>query len=786
MATLLEQIANIQSLYEDLEALAFGDENTSATHNGQTRDSLSKAIKGKFDALQAMVQGRLAYETKAAMDAAGAPPAGELAEVVGDSDNDNNGLYYYASSGWEKSLYDPINTAISYASYGRWSVAQSSPLNDDSAVNTQFSMSQSGSGSNSILTVSWSVLRIFDGRQSFSRVEDAVNIDLSQFEAVWIDTENTYIDDDIGWRLQSGSYLGFEEEFAVGKKVLLVANYYGIPIGLLASQLVQSIYQSRIGPDDGRGGITPRIGNAESEIEKISSTLKENIGDLGFHSSQNNRVVYAQQDKLGNDVLRVWSDRAVSYPGAMAMPLPYIDAGTLRIATDDGIKTVSNETYQTVTPNDPLTAIALSDRAGLHEKTRTLVNYESGYAIPTQADVLHVIIVYGQSLSVGAQGTPLVYTDNNTEDALMFSGAPEIDIRMGLPTLGGELQTLDPATLTGFQPLVAMDGQGNGGRGQTIAESMSQHLSAAARDSLIRHRTFWFAPGLGGTAYSGLKKGTTPYSNMMDALARCKELAESEGLKVVVDGLLLVHGEADNVNSNYYNDLIEWQADIEVDVQAITGQYGSVPFMMSQPSSKYSTSHSIEAMLKAHETSSKHFLLGPNYPVSDLYHSDILHFTGPGYHCLGEIFGKATANILFKGSWDCVRIKSAARTGQSVTLTYSTPVPPLVIDTTTVTERDVKGFRYFDSNGQLTITDVQIVSDGTAGYDAVVELTLSETPSGNGEYLDYAMNGHEVNNRTTSTIPRGNIRDSESVVSSYDGRTLSNWAVHQEIEVTVE
>lgn len=112
MATLLEQIANIQSLYEDLEALAFGDENTSATHNGQTRDSLAKAIKGKFDALQAMVQGRLTYETKAAMDAAGAPPAGELAEVWNDSTIENNGLYGWSGSAWVASDYDSINRTL--------------------------------------------------------------------------------------------------------------------------------------------------------------------------------------------------------------------------------------------------------------------------------------------------------------------------------------------------------------------------------------------------------------------------------------------------------------------------------------------------------------------------------------------------------------------------------------------------------------------------------------------------------------------------------------------------
>ena len=106
MGQLTEFLDNLQALYEQAEAAIFGDENTSATLNGQSRDSLSKQIKSKFDALQAMVQGRLTYETKSAMDAAGAPPSGELAEVWNDSTLENNGLYGWDGSAWVKSGYD--------------------------------------------------------------------------------------------------------------------------------------------------------------------------------------------------------------------------------------------------------------------------------------------------------------------------------------------------------------------------------------------------------------------------------------------------------------------------------------------------------------------------------------------------------------------------------------------------------------------------------------------------------------------------------------------------------
>lgn len=120
MATLLEQIANIQTLIDNLEALAFGDDTTSVTHDGQTRDSLSKAIKGKFDALQAMVQGRLTFETKAQLDAH-APTADAngqypLAEVWGDAEDKNNGMYSYSGSVWSGNEFDPLKYAREGAS----------------------------------------------------------------------------------------------------------------------------------------------------------------------------------------------------------------------------------------------------------------------------------------------------------------------------------------------------------------------------------------------------------------------------------------------------------------------------------------------------------------------------------------------------------------------------------------------------------------------------------------------------------------------------------------------
>lgn len=108
MANYFELIERLQNSIDALDAILLGDENATVNIQGQVRDSIAKDLKDNFAALQAMVQGRLAYQTKAAMNAAGAPPAGQLAEVWSDSTLANNGIYGWTGAQWQKSEYDPV------------------------------------------------------------------------------------------------------------------------------------------------------------------------------------------------------------------------------------------------------------------------------------------------------------------------------------------------------------------------------------------------------------------------------------------------------------------------------------------------------------------------------------------------------------------------------------------------------------------------------------------------------------------------------------------------------
>lgn len=106
MSNFFTLIAQLQSYIDNLDSILAGGDSETVNINGASKSTISKAIKDKFSAIQAMVQGRLTYETKAAMDAAGAPPSGELSEVWKDATESNNGLYGYSGGAWVKSVYD--------------------------------------------------------------------------------------------------------------------------------------------------------------------------------------------------------------------------------------------------------------------------------------------------------------------------------------------------------------------------------------------------------------------------------------------------------------------------------------------------------------------------------------------------------------------------------------------------------------------------------------------------------------------------------------------------------
>ncbi|EMI7303345.1 SGNH/GDSL hydrolase family protein [Vibrio parahaemolyticus] len=106
-------VAEFQKNIDWLNQILNGGENDSINIDGVIKPSITKDIEDKWAALSSLAQGRLTYKTKAAMDAAGAPPSAQLAEVWNDSTPEYNGLYGWSGSGWLKAPYSSTINEIS-------------------------------------------------------------------------------------------------------------------------------------------------------------------------------------------------------------------------------------------------------------------------------------------------------------------------------------------------------------------------------------------------------------------------------------------------------------------------------------------------------------------------------------------------------------------------------------------------------------------------------------------------------------------------------------------------
>lgn len=102
-------VADFQKNIDWLNQILKGDKSHEVVIDGTLRPSITKDIEDHYSAILAMVQGRIAYETKADMMADTTQPKDTLGHVWNDSLRANNGLYGWDGSKWVKSKYDDVS-----------------------------------------------------------------------------------------------------------------------------------------------------------------------------------------------------------------------------------------------------------------------------------------------------------------------------------------------------------------------------------------------------------------------------------------------------------------------------------------------------------------------------------------------------------------------------------------------------------------------------------------------------------------------------------------------------
>lgn len=361
----------------------------------------------------------------------------------------------------------------------------------------------------------------------------------------------------------------------------------------------------------------------------------------------------------------------------------------------------------------------------------------------------------GQSLAEGGVGGDSVSGLSPYPDEVqMLTGGP---VGRNTGTLGTGLTTLAE------QSRVTI--------GSSFMRGVLANVAVPPRETLF-HGQAW-----GGKNYDALKKGGT--SGVYEqVLAQAASIFAARSL-AIYKGVSCIHGEQDGLDNNtsYAVDLAEWQDDLETDLKAVTGQTDDIHMFICQvgSASGYGYTSGIASVafpsqlqqLVAHKSNSKIHLVCPKYQLDYYDHS---HITNNAQRVLGEYYAKAFAVVEAGGTWEPLRPTAIIGAGSTVTITFTGRVGDLVFDTTLVEAATNYGFAYKDDSSR-TITNVQIVNNQ-------VVITLSGTIGAN-PLVSYAYNNGAggAANQIAGLGARGNLRDSDTAVSAFDGARLYNWCV---------
>ncbi|MBD9636076.1 hypothetical protein IB277_07185 [Ensifer sp. ENS07] len=383
-------------------------------------------------------------------------------------------------------------------------------------------------------------------------------------------------------------------------------------------------------------------------------------------------------------------------------------------------------------------------------------------------------VLYGQSLSDGSSSTPPVSTTAvRPGRAVMFNVGPAVR---------GTLNADQPTPAENRLSLVDLKESSR----ETPASQLGYELTKVGGIA-VDEAALVVAHGRGGTPYSGLRKGTQPYANIITSIRRARIMAGLNGLDFAASTVSFIHGEnnlSDSV-ATYKGYLEELQTDLTVDISVYTGAAGVVLLFVDQISNwtaygaMPATSDVPLAQLQAALDNPGIILcVGPKYFLETV--ADGVHLTAASSARLGAYHGRAIRQTLAGAPWVPLHIASAVRTGANIVLTYAggDGATDISIDTTLVSNPGNNGFEWFQTGG-VPRTISSVTKTGTRQ----ITVALSGDPgSPSSQQIGYARTGMSGTNGGPITGVRGNVRDNSADTTAY-GAPMHNWACHQLVTI---
>lgn len=378
-------------------------------------------------------------------------------------------------------------------------------------------------------------------------------------------------------------------------------------------------------------------------------------------------------------------------------------------------------------------------------------------------DVYQHLIMYGQSLSVGAQSYPVI-TKSNISGNYMIGN----QIWINYNNSGSKIFNPLVGTTVGGTPTEGIMNRTAGVVAECPLYGLTNHLQQKTAGV---NKYLASSCGYHGRTIEQLSKGSNDselYNYFLSAISSAKTYAQGNSLKIECPAIFWLQGENNYVNTYpgytagstcttdktiYQEWLVRLKNDMQQDIMTAYGQTEKPLFITYQVGAQFIKNKEASISMSQLEASNKYsdiICAGPVYPMPDRGG----HLDPNGYRWYGEMMAKVFYKTKILGeTFKPLQPFKIFRTSDNNKLKIQFLVPqlPLVLDDKLVQKQTNYGFDLYVGGSQKTITDVSVNGD-------CVYITSSVSLQGQDIEIIYAgqnTNGH------------GNLRDSDAYPSLF-------------------
>ncbi len=274
-----------------------------------------------------------------------------------------------------------------------------------------------------------------------------------------------------------------------------------------------------------------------------------------------------------------------------------------------------------------------------------------------------------------------------------------------------------------------------------------------------------FPGGHGQNTITQLSKPSPCYYKFIEEIDYAYHKAQELGWNFQIPAVCWMQGEsdiADYPDTDYKALFHQMYNDLNTDIKKVTHQTNDIRIICYQSSAltkgdrfkennyNGTESKTPEIQMELVRDDSMIWAMGPTYPYDFI--REALHIDAVGQKRIGDLAAKSALGIIrneprFIG---LVPLKTKVE-GNTISIVFNAPAPPLCFDTIQVMKADHYGFNIIRQD------NTDIVSDVVLRGDTVV-ITCQESPTGC--RIRYGVNG-EFRKGGSQHGPRGNLRDSQ-------------------------